>query len=709
MSRFPVPPRAPAIATALFALLVTGGCLGPRFYRPESVLHRDGYDLAFIELDDQGELWSNAQVLAADRLIRDASTSEGVILGVFIHGWQHNASPGDGNVAGFESMLGQIAEFERVGEGAPRRVVGVFVGWRGRSSRVKLLAPLTFFARFEAAQRVASTATTEMIFRLLLAGRAHPRSTTVVVGHSFGGLILESALAQAIIGGLGAAVQQDVHDVAFPADLVLLINPASQSIEAKELVDIFDRHHLKLYREGRDGETYEVPLVVSMTSTADLATRVLFPLGMRLRGIGNRFRPYGPESCARGRQKDYFRQTAGHQRPLHSHLVEAEALPSSERKGGDAALVRAFRGSLTHTYDAATRLQTWSAEGERLRYHIRQNPRSWNDTPYWVMEVPPSIIPDHYQIFGQETIEFAGMLIAMSGALEGGDGRARLVRDDRIKPVIVSARSNGTIRFLDRSQQIFGIDPESSEPRFVSCVPESLTAVEDVIGVAGTPEVAWLAGTLRGFGKRAEDTRIGVTRISVADRGLEAHDRALPRGVDATAAAFDLDRGRMFLARKDRPEIDIIDLTNRSSLVPVLLLDLGASGPMQILIYDSTRDRLFASDGRSTVVAVDLATEPPRLETVATDFALPTALAFDRERRRLYVSTESDGTVWRLDCEVSCGPPRRLAASQEVGHPRSLAVDAKGVVWVGDLENRAIGALSPEGELLRVIQRLPGS
>ena len=149
---------------------------------------------------------------------------------------------------------------------------------------------------------MAGTATTEMILRLLLAGRGNPSNTTVVVGHSFGGLILESALAQAFVGALSAAVAQDLHEVRFPADLVLLINPASQAMEAKQLVDIFERNHIKFQRRTLTDETYEVPLVVSMTSTADLATRVLFPVGMRLKVFGNSFRPYGAESCARGRQ-----------------------------------------------------------------------------------------------------------------------------------------------------------------------------------------------------------------------------------------------------------------------------------------------------------------------------------------------------------------------------------------------------------------------
>ena len=428
-------------AALTLLLLAAGGCTRPRLYRPDSVVHSESYDLAFVEFDDQGELWSPAQVVAAHRLIQEASADEdGIILNVFIHGWQHNASPDDGNVAGFESFLGQIATLDsnRRGERA-RRVVGVYFGWRGKTTPSRLLAPLTFFSRFRAAKRVAGTAATETILRLLLAGRGNPANTTVAIGHSFGGLILESALAQTIVGAMSLALAEDAHEVNVPADLVLLVNPASQALEAKQLIDIFDRYHIKFQREDEAGRRYEVPLVVSMTSTTDLATRVLFPVGMRLKGMATRFRPYGAESCARGRQARYFRQTAGHERVLHSHVVETEpAAAAVVQPTGD---IERPMLDLEYSYDPITRMQTWRSQGQKLRYNIHQNPRSWNDTPYWVMEVPPSIIPDHSRIFGRETIEFAGTLIAMSGALEAGDRRARLVRDDRVKPVVLATRS----------------------------------------------------------------------------------------------------------------------------------------------------------------------------------------------------------------------------------------------------------------------------
>jgi hypothetical protein len=42
-----------------------------------------------------------------------------------------------------------------------------------------------------------------------------------------------------------------------------------------------------------------------------------------------------------------------------------------------------------------------------------------------------------------------------------------------------------------------------------------------------------------------------------------------------------------------------------------------------------------------------------------------------------------------------------------VVHPRALAVDRDGTVWIGDLEVGILVAISPEGKLLRRIDRLP--
>ena len=262
--------------------------------------------------------------------------------------------------------------------------------------------------------------------------------------------------------------------------------------------------------------------------------------------------------------------------------------------------------------------------------------------------------------------------------------------------------------FLDRSQRIFEIPPGNAAPRFVACLPDELTAVEDVLGVSGTGTEAWVAGTVRGVGKKAEENRVDVSELfrSERGRGIEAKGRSLPKGFESSAAAFDLDGSRLFVASALEPSVHVVDLT-RKELEPEPLLDLDSSDPLRLLAYDAERKRLFGSDGEANLIVADLTTTPPTVTTLAEDLDLPAAIAYDGERRRLYVATAGDGTLWKLDCESACGAPQIMAGPVDTVHPRALAVDSEGVVWVGDLELGILVAISPEGELLRRIERLP--
>ena len=55
----------PILVVVLALALLGQGCVAHRMYRPESVVVAPAYDLAFVELDDHGELWSPAQVARA--------------------------------------------------------------------------------------------------------------------------------------------------------------------------------------------------------------------------------------------------------------------------------------------------------------------------------------------------------------------------------------------------------------------------------------------------------------------------------------------------------------------------------------------------------------------------------------------------------------------------------------------------------------------
>ncbi|MEE9562881.1 MAG: hypothetical protein V3W50_07415, partial [Thermoanaerobaculia bacterium] len=70
------------------------GCTPSKMYRPVSVQEDPDYTLAFVEFDDQGEMWDPAQLSRAVKVIEQGNQNEdGCIVVTYIHGWQHNASP----------------------------------------------------------------------------------------------------------------------------------------------------------------------------------------------------------------------------------------------------------------------------------------------------------------------------------------------------------------------------------------------------------------------------------------------------------------------------------------------------------------------------------------------------------------------------------------------------------------------------------------
>ena len=94
-----------------------------------------------------------------------------------------------------------------------------------------------------------------------VARRYHPPDAqyTVLLGHSFGGLVVERSVAHAI----NAEIHEHAEpSKALPADLILLLNPASDSILTRQMIAALYSRHLEDTRQ----------FVVSLTSTADQAT-----------------------------------------------------------------------------------------------------------------------------------------------------------------------------------------------------------------------------------------------------------------------------------------------------------------------------------------------------------------------------------------------------------------------------------------------------
>src|ERR1700722_10382122 len=321
------------------------------------------YQLAIVEFDDQGRCYSRQQMKevadwVSSRMDRD------VIIVVFVHGWKHNARSDDQNLADFQKVLTETVQLERAEQAkhgnAPRPVLGVFVGWRGLSlyDRFDVLANLTFWDRQGAGRRVAVGSVRELFgrFRHYRNHRVDEKGAPllVIVGHSFGGMIVYSALAQSLIEA--ASTTRPEISTRF-ADLVLLVNPA---FEAARYLPIYD-----LLRERSPPEdANQPPVFVCATATNDWATGIAFP-------IGNAYCLL--TESRRGREeRQAMINTMGHLDWLTTH-------------------------DLTTTDDAPGYKRTARSPGP--------------PQPYWVVSAAPTVINGHDEIFKPPFLAFVADLV----------------------------------------------------------------------------------------------------------------------------------------------------------------------------------------------------------------------------------------------------------------------------------------------------------
>lgn len=378
------------------------------------------FRISFIEFDEKGDFWDRRQLGRAASMI--GHSKKPVLLVTYIHGWHHNAKdrkPGGknpGDVQTFRCLLSELAISESTKN---FEVHGVYLGWRGRLVDGPL-DYLTFLDRKAAATRVAGTPVTETIFELIRQARKDADSKCIVIGHSFGALVLEKAMAQAITGSV--LVLDSQHGMArehfnAPADLILLVNSAGESIYAKEMTDMFARIG---YRDDDDSNR---PLLISITSQGDTATSGWFPVGTFLPNLfGHRKYHWGPKFGAGSDETDqhtYLTKTPGHNELLFTHSVDDKTGPPSTALSeaavarmavkidqGDCAIREernpAFEQNLQHPAPDLVFATSLKTDPNQFKWWRIQPNQLNRRTPYWIMQVPKAIIPNHTPIFTPE-------------------------------------------------------------------------------------------------------------------------------------------------------------------------------------------------------------------------------------------------------------------------------------------------------------------
>jgi len=279
-------------------------------------------------------------------------------------------------------------EQNRFGENA-RSYIGVYLGWRGESVR-GFLDDTTFWNRRDAAERVGSSDYAEAIFRIMGATKlGSQNSKIVVVGHSFGARVLETALTNTFVSLLvpqpDANGQMAPPTILAPADLILYVNSANDSLRTKSMIELMKRSQFTV---DRGTDHYAGPLFLSVTSTGDTATGVAFPLGQNLDAATKSLsKGYIPQTIPpTPSQKTFFTHTPGHTPYLYSHQVQP----------------------VTGSCISSTALFRFVAGGQCFEMTPVAN--RWNDSPYWVITVPPAIIKNHTDIFNPS---FSTMMIKL--------------------------------------------------------------------------------------------------------------------------------------------------------------------------------------------------------------------------------------------------------------------------------------------------------
>lgn len=405
------------------------------------------YKLVFVEYRQNGKPWDRAQLESAKWLIQEErkKTAQpgdkfGGPINVFfyVHGWKNNANvkpPGSawGDVERFKAYLARYADY--LTPEARRPVIGIYFAWRGRSLDLpSFINWISFWTRSFAAREVGEgeiRADLNDLVDLVDQGRAALRTSStqpgaanielppnrrpqiVVMGHSFGARVLETAL----IGGTKSLIDGtckglvDGQSQRPLVDLVLFENAATSATyiwhefnkcqpcgnrpegchdttpdtsDFSRVIMVrhpdFDRDRCK--QNPLDKVCQPYPLLVSVSSQTDFLTRVVLFLAS-------------------------FQHPAAFLPFLQSHhleTVEPGAKPHRD-KGELFAFEACCDGP--HTY---------MVERKRTK---RVSPAN----PIWSMAVPKQVIHDHGDVWNED---FLSMLLNLIASTD--DAKAQQIR-----------------------------------------------------------------------------------------------------------------------------------------------------------------------------------------------------------------------------------------------------------------------------------------
>ena len=241
------------------------------------------YRIATLEFSERGNLIHRDHL---PQLLEEISAESDPLVLVFVHGWKHNGEQDDPNLESFRGVVRHLAESDITP--ANQVVIGVYIGWPGKSVTLPLAKETTFWSRKVVAEEVGRGGVTEVLLRLENAQSSRDeRAVFVTVGHSFGGAIVLSALNEVLLERVVAASKSkkcnpngidECREMCVKArsfgDAIILLNPA---IEANQVLP------LKSAVAERCFPPDQSKLLHVVSTSEDFATHRLFPMGQWLK------------------------------------------------------------------------------------------------------------------------------------------------------------------------------------------------------------------------------------------------------------------------------------------------------------------------------------------------------------------------------------------------------------------------------------------
>jgi len=250
-----------------------------------SIERHPNFTLGVIEFSDQALLWDSYQRDAVLKELEQAAGLKGAVIVTFVHGWKHNASVCDDNVACFRAVLQRLAEREET-IGEHRAIFGIYLGWRGLSSCNEPAKEFSIWSRKRVDEQLGASQGREAVRGILRAYATikaqHRDSRLIVAGHSLGagvvysafGPLVQQALTDAIDHRNGTELEPIITagDLPLP-DLIVLANPAFEAEIYKRTARDLDT----IEQMGLHFSKQQLPLMLTVSSEADWATHLLFP------------------------------------------------------------------------------------------------------------------------------------------------------------------------------------------------------------------------------------------------------------------------------------------------------------------------------------------------------------------------------------------------------------------------------------------------